>query len=121
MCEYDDCGNLVSPKATQPQVETKMLSSCGCKQHGDGCQVHYDGPLCPMCEKVSAMECDHAKTRGARNYYKDEVDRLKKLETEIRTLQSRIFELEDDPPIKEPRRPDDMPARHGLERKWDYD
>jgi hypothetical protein len=107
--------------ADSPATEMKMLNRCN--QHR-GCRVDFDGECCPVCETVLEMACQHAETRGAKQWCEQEIDRLKKLETENRNLQSRIFELEDqlpeedledDAPSEEPRRPEDMGARHGLD------
>lgn len=104
---------------------TKALSSCELHDR----QVHFDGEACPACEERSA----HAETRGRLTWCKGEIDRLKKaernLETENRTLQSRIWDLEDqfsdeldaldevnaDDELYEPQRPEAPGARRGTE------
>ena len=65
---------------------------------------------------------DQAEMSGRINHLREEIDRLKKVETDNAKLESRIFELEEkledvenDPPIDEPRRPEDMRAQHGLD------
>ncbi len=121
---------------TEPQAEVRVehqpLAFCGqrvlnnCALH-DGCLVHFDGDpaSCPVCKE----RCAHAETRGRLKWCEDEIKRLKKLEVENVTLNRRIWELEDqlteedldDPPIEEPRRPEDLPARRGTEvspRAW---
>jgi hypothetical protein len=101
-----------------------------CRDH-EGCQVVHNLDLCPVCEMVSDLKCAHAETRGRLKWCEKEIDRLKKLERDThKKLQSRIWELEDllpeedledDPPIEEPLRRDDMGARYGTEvtaRPW---
>ena len=112
-------------------AEIKGASTCAL--HRD-CRVLFDVPTgCPMCEVALTAVWEKAKLRGAANFLQREIARLKKREKEIPKLESRIFELEDriadltpecdedGEPIKEPRPPEDLGARHGTEvsrRDW---
>jgi len=72
----------------QPATEMVVLNSCGLHP---GYRAHYDGLRCPACEEAFEV----AKMRGGMKFLQNEVERLKKLETENTTLQSRVWELED--------------------------
>jgi hypothetical protein len=121
-----------SSTKTEPQAEVRVehqpLAFCGqrvlnnCALH-DSRLVHFDGDpaSCPVCNE----RCAHAETRGRLKCCKEEIDRLKKVEKDNAKLESRIFELEDrlseeladtedDQSYEEPRRPEEMAARHGL-------
>ena len=93
--------------------EMKRLPRCNLHP---GCRLYYDGDRCPYCK----MKSERSEMVGANQWLRGELDRLKYAHgVEIRTLESRILDLEDrlpdEEPCEEPRRPEDMGSRHGLE------
>ena len=94
------------------RTEMKRLTSC----HHHDCRVHYDCLDCPLC----AAQLDLAN-------YSLTTGRLRRrntdLEKQVAELEDQLSEEDlDDPPIKEPQRPEDMGARRGTEvtaRTWE--
>ena len=99
----------------EPKTEMKRLNRCSL--HGEPkCWVDYDASTCPVCEIVFVL----GVAKGTIEALRERIELLETVEGENSKLESRIFELEDrlpeqESPCEEPRRPEDMGARHGLD------